>query len=218
MARRIAGRIGKGVSETLQDGLIYIARAHNWGVEKDEDEELDEDEREEVYVLWGALDGAGRRHVFGLLEDKARHEELIDVKAERDRLEESAGFLAAQIDKLAHFIVDEVPGEPSESEGAVDTAIRLIRHRKRLQQKLNRRRAPPPDVHTRRRSDLKNDNWEFAYAEADSRTGEAMAPDERRGWIFVAPYAVGDPDGKVLRGALWRRKRKDDAQAIDDAE
>jgi hypothetical protein len=32
-----------------------------------------------------------------------------------------------QIDKLASFILAEVPDEPSRSEGAVDTAIRLIR-------------------------------------------------------------------------------------------
>ncbi len=32
-----------------------------------------------------------------------------------------------QIDKLALFIMVEVPGEPSESEGAVDTAIRWMR-------------------------------------------------------------------------------------------
>ena len=33
----------------------------------------------------------------------------------------------SQIDRLGKFIMDEVPGEPSRSEGAVDTAIRIIR-------------------------------------------------------------------------------------------
>lgn len=33
---------------------------------------------------------------------------------------------AQQIDRLAQFIVDEIPGEPSRDEGAVDTAIRLL--------------------------------------------------------------------------------------------
>ena len=33
---------------------------------------------------------------------------------------------AKQIDRLAEFIMAEVPGEPSESEGAVDCAIRII--------------------------------------------------------------------------------------------
>lgn len=32
-----------------------------------------------------------------------------------------------QIDRLAQFIMNEVPGEPSQSEGAVDCAIRVIR-------------------------------------------------------------------------------------------
>lgn len=35
--------------------------------------------------------------------------------------------LADQIDRLARFIVTTIPGEPSRSEGAVDTAIRLLR-------------------------------------------------------------------------------------------
>lgn len=35
--------------------------------------------------------------------------------------------LRIQIDRLAQFILDEVPGEPSRSEGAVDTAIRIIK-------------------------------------------------------------------------------------------
>lgn len=35
--------------------------------------------------------------------------------------------LNSQVDRLAKFIMAEVPGEPSESQGAVDTAIRIIR-------------------------------------------------------------------------------------------
>ena len=34
-----------------------------------------------------------------------------------------------QVDRLAKFILAEVPGEPKESEGAVDTAIRVIKDR-----------------------------------------------------------------------------------------
>lgn len=34
--------------------------------------------------------------------------------------------LQGQIHKLSQFIMHEVPGEPSESEGAVDCAIRII--------------------------------------------------------------------------------------------
>ena len=35
--------------------------------------------------------------------------------------------LYLQINELASFIMNEVPGEPSQSQGAVDTAIRIIR-------------------------------------------------------------------------------------------
>ena len=37
-----------------------------------------------------------------------------------------------QINELANFIMAEVEGEPSQSEGAVDTAIRLLRERNAL--------------------------------------------------------------------------------------
>jgi hypothetical protein len=40
---------------------------------------------------------------------------------------EEYAALKAQIDRLAVFIMDEVPGEPSQSQGAVDTAIRIIK-------------------------------------------------------------------------------------------
>ncbi len=36
-----------------------------------------------------------------------------------------------QIDKLAKFIMEEVDDEPSQDEGAVDTAIRIIREQNR---------------------------------------------------------------------------------------
>lgn len=35
---------------------------------------------------------------------------------------------STQIARLATFIQNEIPGEPSASEGAIDTAIRLLRH------------------------------------------------------------------------------------------
>lgn len=35
--------------------------------------------------------------------------------------------LEKQIDALANFIMAEIPGEPSQSQGAVDTAIRVMR-------------------------------------------------------------------------------------------
>lgn len=44
-------------------------------------------------------------------------------------LESEGATLGEQIDRLAKFIMDEIPGEPSQSEGAVDTAIRLLRER-----------------------------------------------------------------------------------------
>ncbi len=36
-----------------------------------------------------------------------------------------------QIDILAKFIMEQVPGEPSESDGAISTAIRLLKEKAR---------------------------------------------------------------------------------------
>ena len=52
--------------------------------------------------------------------------ELAILRNIRAAIEKGENALA-QIDELATFILEEVPGEPSRSEGAVDTAIRLLR-------------------------------------------------------------------------------------------
>jgi hypothetical protein len=45
--------------------------------------------------------------------------ELQKMTEERDALQE-------QVDKLANYIMAYIPGEPSQSEGAIDCAIRLL--------------------------------------------------------------------------------------------
>ena len=35
--------------------------------------------------------------------------------------------LESQVDRLAKFILKEIPGEPSQNQGAIDTAIRLLK-------------------------------------------------------------------------------------------
>jgi hypothetical protein len=57
------------------------------------------------------------------------------VKALQDRIDNSA----AQIEKLADFILAKVPGEPSQNEGAVDTVIRVL-------SKFLDKKAPTDDV------------------------------------------------------------------------
>lgn len=44
--------------------------------------------------------------------------------------------LNKQVERLAMFIVEEVPGEPSAPEGAIDTAIRIMKEQKHKIQKL----------------------------------------------------------------------------------
>jgi hypothetical protein len=68
------------------------------------------------------ITGRAPQQVWGLLIEAANVIENLQERLERD-----TGLARAQIDKLARFILTEVEGEPSESEGAVDTAIRVIR-------------------------------------------------------------------------------------------
>ncbi len=74
--------------------------------------------------VWGAVK---EFHMEGILRAPASPSQAGEPLTDRMlALEESAG-LKEQVDRLANFILNEVPGEPSENEGAVDTAIRLIR-------------------------------------------------------------------------------------------
>lgn len=60
-----------------------------------------------------------------------------------DSAEKLAGMQAAelaslkgQIDRLARFIIKEIPGEPSKNEGAIECAIRIMKTAKKEKAKL----------------------------------------------------------------------------------
>lgn len=58
----------------------------------------------------------------------AEHErELYSMSDKIDDLREDLELFHKEIDKLADFIMDEIPGEPSENEGAIECAIRLLK-------------------------------------------------------------------------------------------
>lgn len=52
-----------------------------------------------------------------------------EVNQELDKLIDSHQHLSNEIDRLAEFIINNVKGEPSKSQGAIDTAIRLLSER-----------------------------------------------------------------------------------------
>ena len=106
MAIRLAGRIGKSLSETLQDGLIYLCRENGWSVTMDDDERLDDGEREEVFVFWSGLDPMQRGLIMDLMEDMDRLGELGEQKKLHDRIAELEGLLEQKPVKLAR---DEEP-------------------------------------------------------------------------------------------------------------
>jgi len=54
-------------------------------------------------------------------------ERAEEIEKFRESIKDSYESLESQIDRLAHFIMENIPGEPSESEGAIDTAIRLLK-------------------------------------------------------------------------------------------
>lgn len=88
--------------------------------------------REENWKLWDAyleMDTCFQRgDVVGahnaLRNFRKRNAEAKPAEAPAD----AKPNLRTQIDELANFIMREIPGEPSRSEGAVDVAIRLLRN------------------------------------------------------------------------------------------
>ena len=61
--------------------------------------------------------------------------EIDRLTREREDANEESLQLQAQIEQLGAFIMATIPGEPSQSQGAVDTAIRIIgnEHQQRVQ-------------------------------------------------------------------------------------
>lgn len=67
-----------------------------------------------------AVYGGAHEHPESLMADLRAALAALEA-AERER-----AMLAAQIDDLARWILAHVPGEPSRSEGAIPTALRLL--------------------------------------------------------------------------------------------
>lgn len=62
-----------------------------------------------------------------LQEQKKWLVETMRLALEAAKIEVVDESLQTQVDRLANFIMAEIDGEPSRNEGAVDTAIRLLR-------------------------------------------------------------------------------------------
>lgn len=67
-----------------------------------------------------------RDGIIRVLGDRAFDGDEDEAELLVRNVESALSAAEQQIDKLATFIMENVPGEPSESEGAVDTAIRLL--------------------------------------------------------------------------------------------
>lgn len=63
-----------------------------------------------------------------VIEDTDENRRIAE-RAVRGIAEPTPEPLEAQIDRLARFIMEDFPGEPSRSEGAVDCAIRLLKEK-----------------------------------------------------------------------------------------
>lgn len=77
---------------------------------------MTEDAREQAFETWG-----------GRLHGRSTPLRKRAFDAGWDAAMQARPDLEGQIERLAKFIMDEVPGEPSESGSAVDTAIRWMR-------------------------------------------------------------------------------------------
>jgi hypothetical protein len=119
MAVRIAGRLGKGVSEAVQDGLICIARGNGWGVTMDEDEKLDEGEREEVFAFWSGLNPVQRGAVLDLLDED---DEVVAERLENLREQK---LLMNRVAALEDELADTSPATPSVRRDDAGSSVEL---------------------------------------------------------------------------------------------
>lgn len=95
-------------------------------------EPLDRDDVAETAILilklGNEMVAKSRKEIDRLKVIVGRRGEAIDeLQSRTARLIEDLKSAEAEIEKLSKFILDEIPFEPSISEGAVDTAIRLLR-------------------------------------------------------------------------------------------
>lgn len=82
---------------------------------------------EEVYDA-EAVDAVNHRHACDHYEER-----IAAIQSAHEADIKRIANLESQINELASFIIREVPGEPSENQGAVDTAVRIIRkHQARI--------------------------------------------------------------------------------------
>lgn len=117
-----------------------------------------------------------------------------EIALVRGNLERERDHLREQIDKLASFILAEVPGEPSQNEGAVDTAVRIIR---KSQARIAELEAEAKAYHEHMAK------WEAQLKSDAAALAGAPQPAERKA------IAVGDkvrkhgwPDSGIVREIL----------------
>jgi hypothetical protein len=72
---------------------------------------------------------------------------------------EAQEMLDSQIDRLANVIMYEIPGEPSQNEGACDTAIRIMRTQKARIRELEAQAALAEAVLARRAMEKALEDW-----------------------------------------------------------
>lgn len=88
------------------------------------------------------------KEIDGLNKSLEDFADRLDKKIyEVIELKETIESYAKQIDKLANFIMASVPGEPSQSEGAVDCAMRIIESQaKEIERLTDRIKSMEPEL------------------------------------------------------------------------
>ena len=79
-------------------------------------------------------------HILGYSLGEVKNQDVVngtvsllkELMDELDKLRNDRNSPQVQVDKLAQFIMAEMPGEPSQSEGAVDTIIRWVKNVKNI--------------------------------------------------------------------------------------
>lgn len=74
------------------------------------------------------------------------HEAEGHLGRDEEHLDEDYEPLESQVERLAQVIMHEIPNEPSQSEGAIDCAIRLLRQRQRVLEEEEKDAMQIPDT------------------------------------------------------------------------
>jgi chromosome segregation ATPase len=117
-----------------------------------------------------------------------------EIVEQGEKVEDEVASLREQVQRLADFIMMQVPGEPSKSQGAVDTAIRVIEEQKTTIDTLKTDKAELAD-----RLSVISVSYNNTKSHYEQKVGQLMEENERWEKLYTTLEASYDR----MRQHLW---------------